>query len=213
VAELAVEQARSIFVSIPQLERAVEEAKQGVDDIRRQIEALKLVAGFDGRILAVNVAPGSVVRAGEPAFIALDPSVASDALEVLVTSSSAPLVAGQPVSISFARYPGATYQGTVTSIPGSSSNGAAALSGYHIAYEPADLQLETGDAATVTVVLARREGVLWLPPKAIRADSRSYVLVQRGDRPERVDIQTGLTTADRVEILSGLNEGDVVIGQ
>ena len=213
VAELAVEQARSNIRVDPQLERAVEEAKQGVDDIRRQIEALKLVAGFDGRILAVNVAPGSVVRAGEPAFIALDPSVASDALEVLVTSSSAPLVAGQPVSISFARYPGVTYQGTVTGIPGSSSNGAAALSGYHIAYEPADLQLETGDAATVTVVLARREGVLWLPPKAIRADSRSYVLVQRGDRPERVDIETGLTTQDRAEIVSGLNEGDVVIGQ
>jgi hypothetical protein len=37
--------------------------------------------------------------------------------------------------------------------------------------------------------------------------------VQRGDRPERVDIQTGLTTADQVEILSGLKEGDVVIGQ
>jgi multidrug efflux pump subunit AcrA (membrane-fusion protein) len=55
--------------------------------------------------------------------------------------------------------------------------------------------------------------VLWLPPKAIRADSRSYVLVQRGDRPERVDIETGLTTQDRVEIVSGLNEGDVVIGQ
>jgi HlyD family secretion protein len=126
VAELAVEQARSNIRVDPQLERAVEEAKQGVDDIRRQIEALKLVAGFDGRILAVNVAPGSVVRAGEPAFIALDPSVASDALEVLVTSSSAPLVAGQPVSISFARYPGVTYQGTVTGIPGSSSNGAAA---------------------------------------------------------------------------------------
>ncbi|WP_448545989.1 HlyD family efflux transporter periplasmic adaptor subunit [Roseiflexus sp.] len=213
VAELAVEQARSNIRVDPQLERAVEEAKQGVDDIQRQLEALKLVAGFDGRILAVNVAPGSVVRAGEPAFIALDPSVASDALEVLVTSSSAPLVAGQPVSISFARYPGATYQGTVTGVPGGGSNGAAALSGYHIAYEPADLQLETGDTATVTVVLARREGALWLPPKAIRADSRSYVLVQRGDRPERVDIETGLTTQDRVEIISGLNEGDVVIGQ
>jgi len=213
VAELAVEQARSNIRVDPQLERAVEEAKREVDNIRRQIEALKLVAGFSGRILAVNVAPGSVIRAGEPAFIALDPSVASDALEVLVTSSSVPLVAGQSVSISFARYPGVTYQGTVTGIPGGGSNSAAARSGYHIAYEPADLRLETGDTATVTVVLARREGVLWLPPKAIRADSRSYVLVQRGDRPERVDVETGLTTADRVEILSGLNEGDVVIGQ
>lgn len=211
LAELAVEQARSAIQVDPALERAVEEAKKGVEDIQRQIEALKLVAGFNGQILAVNIAPGAVIRAGEPAFVALDPSVAADALEVLVTSSSAPLVVGQPVSITFARYPGATYQGTVTGIPGGGSNGA--VSGYHIAYEPADLKLVSGDVAVVTVVLARRENVLWLPPKAIRADSRSYVLVQRGDRPERVDIETGLTTPDRVEILRGLNEGDVVIGQ
>ena len=211
LAELAVEQARSAIQVDPTLERAVEEAKKGVEDIQRQIESLKLVAGFDGQILAVNIAPGSVTRAGEPVFIALAPSVAADALEVLITSSAAPLVVGQPVSITFARYPGATYQGTVISIPGSGPGGA--LSGYHIAYEPTDLKLSSGDAATVTVVLARRENALWLPPKAIRADSRSYVLVQRGDRPERVDIETGLTTPDRVEILSGLNEGDVVIGQ
>lgn len=211
LAELAVEQARSAIQVDPTLERAVEEAKKSVEDIERQIEALKLVAGFDGQILAVNIAPGAVIRAGEPAFVALDPSVAADALEVLVTSSSAPLVVGQPVSITFARYPGATYQGTVTGIPGSGSIGA--LSGYHIAYEPSDLKLVSGDVAIVTVVQARRENVLWLPPKAIRADSRSYVLVQRGDRPERVDIETGLTTPDRVEILRGLNEGDVVIGQ
>ncbi|MFQ3633059.1 biotin/lipoyl-binding protein [Roseiflexus sp.] len=211
LAELAVEQARNAIRVDPALERAVEETKKEVEGIRRQIEALKLVAGFDGSILAINIAPGSVIRAGEPAFIALDPSVSADALEVLVPSSSTPLVAGQPVLITFARYPGKTYQGTVTSVPGSGTGGA--ISGYHIAYEPADLQLASGDGATVTVVLARRENALWLPPKAIRADSRSYVLVQRGDRPERVDIETGLTTTDRVEILSGLNEGDVVIGQ
>ncbi|MDW8214639.1 MAG: biotin/lipoyl-binding protein [Roseiflexaceae bacterium] len=211
LAELAVEQARSAIQVDPSLERAIEEAKKGVEDIQRQIEALKLVAGFDGQILAVNIAPGAVVRTGEPAFVALDSSVAANALEVLVTSRSAPLAVGQPVSITFARYPGATYQGRVTGIPGSGSNGA--VSSYRIAYEPADLKLVSGDTAVVTAVMARRENVLWLPPKAIRADSRSYVLVQRGDRPERVDIETGLITPDRVEIISGLREGDIVIGQ
>lgn len=211
LAELAVEQARSAIQVDPTLERAVEEAKKGVEDIQRQIAALKLVAEFNGQILAVNIAPGAVIRAGEPAIVALDPSVAADALEVLVTSSSAPLALGQQVSITFARYPGVTYRGTVTGVPGSGSGGA--LSGYHIAYEPADLKLASGDVAIVTAVLARRENALWLPPKAIRADARSYVLVQRGDRPERVDIETGLATPDRVEILSGLKEGDVVIGQ
>jgi hypothetical protein len=147
-------------------------------------------------------------------MIVLDPVVDANAKEVLVQSSSAtPLVAGQPVSIEFARYPGVAYEGTIDRTPADLQSASPGLSGYHISYEPADLKLESGDAAVVTAILARREGVLWLPPKAIRADSRSFVLVQRGDRPERVDIETGLSTTERVEIVSGLNEGDVVIWQ
>lgn len=213
-AELAVDESRNRIQVDPEISRLVTEAKQSVDEVQRQIDALKLIAGFDGRVAAVNVAPGSVIRTGEPAIIVTDPTVDPSLMQVLVPGGSAPaLVAGQPVAITFARYPGATYNGIIAKTPADQQSASLALSGYHITFEPSDLKLESGDSAVVSVVLARREDALWLPPKAIRADSRSYVIIQRGDQPQRIDIETGLANENQVEIVSGLNEGDVVIGQ
>ena len=43
--------------------------------------------------------------------------------------------------------------------------------------------------------------------------NRTFVVLQSPDGPRSVDVQIGLQTDDRVEIVSGVNEGDVVIGQ
>ena len=59
--------------------------------------------------------------------------------------------------------------------------------------------------------LETRENVLWLPPAAIRTfQNRTFVVLQTPDGPRTVDVQIGLQTDDRVEILSGVEEGDVV---
>jgi len=56
--------------------------------------------------------------------------------------------------------------------------------------------------------------VLWLPPDAIRAfEGRRFVVVREGERERRVTIKTGIETDDKIEIVDGLKEGDVVVGQ
>ena len=56
------------------------------------------------------------------------------------------------------------------------------------------------------------ENVLWLPPSVIRTfQNRTFVVLQTPDGPRTVDVELGLQTTDRVEIVSGVNEGDVVI--
>jgi multidrug efflux pump subunit AcrA (membrane-fusion protein) len=53
---------------------------------------------------------------------------------------------------------------------------------------------------------------LWLPPSVIRTfQSRTFVVLDTPDGPRTVDVQLGLQTDERVEIVSGVNEGDVVI--
>jgi multidrug efflux pump subunit AcrA (membrane-fusion protein) len=55
--------------------------------------------------------------------------------------------------------------------------------------------------------------VLWLPPQAIRTfEGRKFVVVQEGDAQRRVDVKIGVEGEDRVEIVEGLNEGQVVVG-
>ncbi len=71
-----------------------------------------------------------------------------------------------------------------------------------------------GQLIDVQMPLEVSHDVLWLPPAAIRTfQSRTFVVLQTPDGPRRVDVEIGLQTDDRVEIVSGLNEGDVVIGQ
>ena len=77
---------------------------------------------------------------------------------------------------------------------------------------PADLGLEMGDRVDVSVLLNSRQNVLWLPPQAIRAfEGRKFVIVQEGQTQRRLDIKTGIESEDRVEVLEGLDEGQVII--
>ena len=65
----------------------------------------------------------------------------------------------------------------------------------------------------MNVLLASKEGVLWLPPDAIRsAGGRTFVIINSESGPQSVDVELGLQTRDRVEIISGLEDGQVVVG-
>ena len=62
------------------------------------------------------------------------------------------------------------------------------------------------------VVLEKRASALWLPPQAIRKyEGRQFVVVQDSDGQRRVDVKIGITSAGRVEILEGLEVGQIVI--
>jgi multidrug efflux pump subunit AcrA (membrane-fusion protein) len=74
--------------------------------------------------------------------------------------------------------------------------------------------LERGNLVRVTVVLERKDDVLWLPPQAVRTfEGREFVVVQDGEAQLRVDVKVGIESEDRVEIEEGLTEGQIVIGQ
>jgi len=82
------------------------------------------------------------------------------------------------------------------------------------------LVLIPGMYAEVDLSLARRNGVLSVPVTAVDADNEKgsggtqggqVMVVTPNNRVELRKISLGLETADRVEVLSGLNEGDMVV--
>jgi hypothetical protein len=78
---------------------------------------------------------------------------------------------------------------------------------------PSASTYQSGDKVTVTVQLASKQGILWLPPDAIRkSGGRTFVIINSDSGPKRVDIEIGLQTRDMVEIVAGLTEGQVVLG-
>ena len=64
------------------------------------------------------------------------------------------------------------------------------------------------------IIIEQREDALWLPPEAIRTfGERNFVVVRDGDRERRETVILGIKGEQRVEIKSGVQEGDVVVGQ
>lgn len=76
-----------------------------------------------------------------------------------------------------------------------------------------DGSLAPGMYAEVTLNVKRSGDALVVPVQAIdRSEAQPVVLVVDGqNRVERRTVQTGITTANRVEVVSGLHEGEQVI--
>ena len=64
----------------------------------------------------------------------------------------------------------------------------------------------------ITLFGETREAVLWLPPAAFRTfDGVQYVLVEEDAGRRRIDVETGLRSEDRIEVVGDLAVGDAVM--
>jgi multidrug efflux pump subunit AcrA (membrane-fusion protein) len=124
---------------------------------------------------------------------------------------------GMAVTAEFVTAPGEPLSGVVRQLPYLSGDGLGLNEEDQTTRITLDTSLEAlgadvGDLVRVTITLDRQEGVLWLPPRAIRTfDGREFVVVQEGDYQQRVDVKLGIEGEDRIEILEGLEEGQIVI--
>jgi hypothetical protein len=69
-----------------------------------------------------------------------------------------------------------------------------------------------GARADLNATVNHQANALLVPSRAVTAnvDRRTVELVENGQR-RIVDIRVGITTADDVEVLTGLNEGQIVL--
>ena len=68
-----------------------------------------------------------------------------------------------------------------------------------------------GMYATVRLTLAQQKNVLTVPLQCVEAGEEPFVLAVKNNRIEKRSVTLGLQTPDRAEILSGLDEGDLVV--
>lgn len=214
-AEIELARTRQAAAPDPSLVRAVEVGRLAVEEIEAQIVARRLYAPFSGEVAVINSGPGLPIQAGEPVVTLVDRS----ALEIVAEAGldaareGAPrLSTGQSVEIRFSRYPNQTFTGTITQAPTPAELDGVASTTYHISFDSQGRELSIGDLAEARIVLGRKYDALWLPPEAVRTSrDRTSVTMRIDGEDKRVDVVVGITTADKVEIVSGLQEGDEVI--
>jgi HlyD family secretion protein len=188
-----------------------------VDEIEAQIAQARAFAPAAGTIISA-VTVGRKVTTSTPAFILGDPNQ----LEIIVAldeskgdSEIKEMFEGMPVVVSLDAKPDVKFNGTVRQLPSPFGTGSSEDRVVHIVLDvaPSATTYQSGDKVTAVVQLASKQDILWLPPDAIRkAGGRTFVIINSETGPQRVDIEIGLQTRDMVEIVSGLTEGQVVLG-
>lgn len=204
-AEIALQQAQS-GASDPSGAQNVRQAQLNVEQIEAEIARSSLYAPIDGEVLEVSITPGGSVQA-YTTVIKIGRSEPKEILGSLAIADANRLSVGMVGVCQVANQPQTAVQCAVRRIPLSAQDAdqttrvAASLEG-----QP------SGQLIEVDMPLQVREGVLWLPPAAVRTfQNRTFVVLQTADGERAVDVQLGLQTDDRVEIMSGVNEGDVVV--
>lgn len=213
-AQLRLDQAR-LRLSNPDQQLSVQQTQREIAQLQEQLEERRLYAPFAGQVTEVIVQPGDQVAAFAPIVNIMDPTSFEVVVDEVLDEHLARITVGQEVTLTFPRYPQRSLPGKVRRLPTSPllSNPSARGEPYlRIAFDHGDLELAMSEPVEVLITFSHKADTLWLPPEAVRSvERRSFVVRQEGDQQRRVDIKVGIVTPDRIEILEGLAEGDVVI--
>ena len=194
----------------PVLQADVDEANLRVTQLQDTIAQATLTAPMTGQIISFNMAEGRPVTTGTQFGIIADTA----GLEVsagIPSRYQEDLAENLPVLIAPSGQPGNTVGGIITYMPFGNNEDQEIRITFD---DPESVTFDLNDRVTVSARISEQENTLWLPPAAIRDfNGRQFVVVQDGEFRRRVDITTGLQNSEQVEVLSGVEEGDVIIGQ
>jgi RND family efflux transporter MFP subunit len=205
----------------PLLKNDVDRAQLELERVTAAISDSQIAAPFDGKVLSIALTEGRPVEAFNEVVTVADPSELEIAAELQSTDMQ-DLAEGMPATMVLVSRPGETFEGEIRKLPypygsgGGSANVEEEDKTTRVTMEGSleEAGLELGDLMRVTVVLEQKPGVLWLPPQAIRTfEGRNFVVIQDGDGQRRVDVKVGIKSDDRVEILEGLEAGQIIVGR
>jgi macrolide-specific efflux system membrane fusion protein len=176
-------------------------------------KATSLIAPLDGTIIARDTEPGQTVTTQDAVLVLSDRLIISTQVDETDIGN---VRIGQNVRITLDAYRDVAINGSVSRIAYEAST-VNNVTIYEVQVEPNDIPsyMKSGMTATVAFILAEADDVLTLPVAAVNGDTRHpFVLVQQpgaNTPPERMPVQTGLSSGGLVEIKSGLQGDEIVV--
>ena len=197
---------------------ALDEVKLNAEGLATNVSDAQLISPIDGLLLSSSVTAGDSAQSYKDLMVVVDDSQLEVSADVESTTLTK-LGKGMTATITAFNHPEMEATGVIRRLPyfielapGSQVSDQDSTTRVSMDTPPSDLGLELGDRVDVSVLLDSRQNVLWLPPQAIRTfEGRKFVIVQEGQTQRRLDIKAGIESDDRVEIVEGLDEGQVII--
>jgi len=193
------------------IEAQISEAQAAYNAAENALTKSSVRAPFDGIVYSLPVKQGAFVQAGDLLL------QEADLTHVLVRAfvdepDVGRLQMNQKVEITWDAVPGRTWSGTVNSVPSTvKPHGSRNVGEATCLIDNQDLRLLPNINVGVTIIAAEHSNVLTLQRDALHIDENTpYVFLIVGDHLKRQPIQVSLQNLTRVEIVSGLSEGEAV---
>lgn len=222
-------------VELYNAQEALKTAEEDLKKAEENLANLNAVAPISGTVIGLAITPGMEIQANTAVISIADTTTIQVTAQVDERNISY-IKAGMYVDIN---QWGNTYSGFVETVSLNPEyvNGAAMYPAT-ILVDNTEGQMYTGGSVTYSLVASESENCLVLPIQCVKyvpdpetGENLSVVFVETGERPENavdvdtstinvpeegfyaVPVETGISDKYNVEILSGVNEGDVVFMQ
>ncbi len=188
----------------------VREAQGAVLVVRAKLEQTSITAPADGRVIARSVEVGDVAQAGKK-LLTLAITGETRLVAQIDEKNLRFVKEGMRAVASADAFPDVKFDAELIYLaPAVDVTRGTVEARLRVPKPPTILR----DDMTVSaeVVLAQKPNVLSIPGNALReAGERKYVLMVRAGSAQEQDVQIGVQSLQRVEIVSGLSAGDEVI--
>ena len=183
--------------------------------LRDRVEAYVIRSPYNGYVKTVRGKVGELLQEYKTIIEVSDPTELELQMRVNVDEFER-IVAGQPALVEVTR--GSWLPGEVIALTSRNQATDPTLRRdeyiAHLALEDATIELRAQARLTARVVIESRPQTLVIPAAGLREfRERTYVRLLEGEQRREVDVQVGVRTDTEVEILTGLEPGQLVIGK
>jgi RND family efflux transporter MFP subunit len=195
-------------------EANVQAAADQIANIKAQIEMTLIRAPYDGEIIRQDAEVGESFSSNSPVITIMN----QNGFEVKAFVSQidiSKISINDHANITLDPY-GATevFEGKVTAIDPAETI-IDGVSNYKVTFGflSSDPKIKSGSDANIQLILNKKNGVLTVPKGAIISENgKNYVMAYVNGKEEKREIKTGIYGLNnKVEIVSGLSEGDNII--
>lgn len=187
------------------------------DVIVRYLDGTTITATIDGTITALNVKKDQVdlnTQTGQPSVTIDD--LGNLKVAILLSKSDANLVkVDQPVTLTSGN---TTYTGKVSALDPvatttTGATGATTALGGTITFDTPPTGLFAGFEIDADITTNTAENALTMPIETLVYDkeNKPYVYIVKNDKAKEVEIETGIQSDTKVQIIKGLEKGQKVI--
>jgi len=211
--ELTLKLAGAAPEEIAAQEAQLRQAEAKAQLTRAQLAKAVLRAPFAAKVVKVHVEQGEISQPGTPAV-----SLASAAFRVQADVSELDIgkvreTNGNEARLRLDAFPGREFEGTVVSVdPQEIDKEGDKYFRVNVVFDATGVPVRSGMSADLVLKGVRKEGVLKVPEIAVYAvDDKRFVRVLEDGSEREVEVETGITDDESVEIVSGLREGQIVV--